>query len=107
MLFWVLYTPVLLLGVAFFLWSLNRFLRPEADLAPTFAPDPYLEVAMQPALVALEAQRLLAPALALREAVALAIEWQVLLPDVHHADDDEAFAAVSDALSRHALRLPT
>lgn len=64
MLFWIVYVGFMVCACGFFLWSLRRYLAPlsAAGEAPAGLQD------IDPRLIALEAQFIVAPRLALREA---------------------------------------
>ena len=109
-LFWLFYTPILLVAVAFFAWSLYRYVRSRwtsGELKMKAVIVPPGDVV--PELIALQAQFIIAPKLARQEAVALLVQRRggsiEAGPDAAPLPDD--FVALLELLSRTRASVPT
>jgi hypothetical protein len=109
-LFWVLYTPLLVIAAGFFGWSLYRYLRGRR----TSNKEKTQEISsaagyVTPEIVALRAQFIVAPKIARQEAIALLKQRGAAGFDASGEPDDrlpEDFTSLLELLSRTRATLP-
>ena len=100
--FWLLYSAAILACAAFFAWNLlHYFVHKKAQPQQTPPPRPRSRDSLVPEVVALEAQFMLAPKLALAEAKRLLDDRHVVLPaEVIAGDTIAQFERLLDAVAQ-------
>jgi hypothetical protein len=88
MVFWVLYSLAVLLCAGFFLWNLLRYALPQHfKRKPAVKIEPAIQVGLLPEIVALQAQFLVAPRLAILEAQKALEDREAVLQPAPQGDD--------------------
>jgi hypothetical protein len=102
MVFWVLYSLAVLFCAGFFLWNLLRYALPQHfKRKPVIKIEPALQIGLIPEIVALQAQFLVAPRLAVLEARKALEDREAVLQPAPQGDDlVDQFEKLISALSQ-------
>jgi hypothetical protein len=107
-LFWLVYTPVLVVAAVFFVWTLYRYLRSRRPAGEAAARDEHVPSGdITAELIALQAQFIVAPKLARQEAIALLTLRGVVEAAGEAGRQPDDFASLLERLSRTRPSVPT